>query len=277
MKSNGLATVLLIVPVLTVPALAIFGIPQFAPVVASPLEESGTIDHGKNRLGNSESLSQDELFEDIEGFDSDRPVKPPTSTVKSRSPSTTSARHNRLRSPEAQETSSWGDDLETAAENQKSNRFSKLLEPRVENRTSPSRYERDSPRAIKQASLGQSTQRRESDSEITQVAFTDGLSSGENRPAQNHHQRTETSSGSQFREPPVEDLTWSTAVERLNELEIRNFRLEPGPRKGLFVFICSYTPPDSPTVSYRFEAEADQPLKAVQKVLEQIVEWRQRR
>jgi hypothetical protein len=67
------------------------------------------------------------------------------------------------------------------------------------------------------------------------------------------------------------------AVERLNELEIRNFRLEPGQRKGLFVFICTYTPPDSPTVSYRFEAEADQPLKAVQKVLEQIVDWHQRR
>lgn len=29
MKSNSLATILLIVPVLTVPALAIFGIPQF--------------------------------------------------------------------------------------------------------------------------------------------------------------------------------------------------------------------------------------------------------
>ena len=39
MKSNGVATILLMIPVLTVPALAIFGIPQFAPVVASPIDE----------------------------------------------------------------------------------------------------------------------------------------------------------------------------------------------------------------------------------------------
>jgi hypothetical protein len=72
---------------------------------------------------------------------------------------------------------------------------------------------------------------------------------------------------------PVPALTWQAAVKRLNDLEIRNYRLEPGHQPDQFVFICSYTPPDNPRVSYRFEAEADEPLRAVEKVLAQIDGW----
>lgn len=72
---------------------------------------------------------------------------------------------------------------------------------------------------------------------------------------------------------PAVNLTWQQAVKRLNELEIRNFRLEPGLKPDQFMFVCSYTPPDNPRVSYRFEAEADEPLRAVAKVLEQIETW----
>lgn len=65
-------------------------------------------------------------------------------------------------------------------------------------------------------------------------------------------------------------LTWQAAVERLNALEIRTFRLEPGSRPGQFLFVCSYTMSNEPRVSYHFEAEASEPLKAVEKVLDQI-------
>ncbi|MDZ4689648.1 MAG: hypothetical protein SH850_31610 [Planctomycetaceae bacterium] len=71
----------------------------------------------------------------------------------------------------------------------------------------------------------------------------------------------------------IAPLTWRAAVQRLNQMEIRNFRLEPGRAADQFVFICSYTPRDNPRVSYRFEAEADEPLKAVEKVLAQIDSW----
>ena len=74
-----------------------------------------------------------------------------------------------------------------------------------------------------------------------------------------------------------EPLSWKEAVERLNALEIRNFRLEPSSQSGQYIFICSYTPPNAPRVSYRFEAAADEPLKAVEKVLQQVKEWQQRR
>lgn len=70
-----------------------------------------------------------------------------------------------------------------------------------------------------------------------------------------------------------EPISWQTAVRRLEELQIRNFRLEPGHRVGQFVFTCSYTPADNARLSYRFEAEANEPLRAVEKVLEQIEQW----
>ena len=74
-----------------------------------------------------------------------------------------------------------------------------------------------------------------------------------------------------------EPLTWRTAVQRLNDLGIRNFRLEPGVRAGEFAFTCSYTPSNSPHVTRPFEAEADDPLKAVAKVLTQVEEASQQR
>ena len=70
MQSNGLATMLLLIPVLTVPALAIFGIPQFAPVVASPLDE-GQEKGKESRVGNSARKSHDDLFGDVEDFGSE--------------------------------------------------------------------------------------------------------------------------------------------------------------------------------------------------------------
>ena len=67
--------------------------------------------------------------------------------------------------------------------------------------------------------------------------------------------------------------TWREATTRLNELGIRDFRLEPGLQADEFLFSCSYTPADNPRVSRRFEAEATEPLRAVQKVIEQIEQW----
>ncbi|QDT40619.1 hypothetical protein Pan241w_06770 [Gimesia alba] len=69
--------------------------------------------------------------------------------------------------------------------------------------------------------------------------------------------------------------TWSAAVQKLNELGIRDYRLEPGVRPNEFLFSCTYSPPHNPRISRRFEAEALDPLKAVIKVLQQVDEWNQ--
>ncbi len=276
MKSNGLATILLMIPVLTVPALAIFGIPQFAPVVASPLEENGKKDFERG-LGNSARISQDELFDDIEAFDSARTPRPNTaSSIRNRNLATDPPRNSRLRRSETQQAATWGDDLEQVAEQRRPNPSSSSIDAGDLSAIKMARYERNprrNERINPSLSVGGPD---EADTKITQVAYSDDRTD-HIETKRDERSKPSVARNAGVRETAAEELTWSVAVERLNELEIRNFRLEPGPRLGLFVFICTYTPPDSPTVSYRFESEADQPLKAVQKVLEQIQEWRQRR
>ena len=90
-------------------------------------------------------------------------------------------------------------------------------------------------------------------------------------------EKVQPESGLDYRRgPEAESLTWKEAVRRLNDLEIRNFRLQPGLHDNQFAFSCMYTPSDNPRISTRFEAEADEPLKAVEKVLAQIEVWQQR-
>lgn len=56
---------------------------------------------------------------------------------------------------------------------------------------------------------------------------------------------------------------------------IRQFNLQEGVREDEFHFSCFYTPPDNPRIRHRFEAEAREPLLAVEKVFTQIAEWQQ--
>lgn len=46
---SGLTTLLLLIPILAVPMLAIFGIPSFAPAVASPLGDEAWREAPANR------------------------------------------------------------------------------------------------------------------------------------------------------------------------------------------------------------------------------------
>lgn len=291
MKSSGLATILLLIPVLTVPALAIFGIPQFAPVVASPLGEGKDADREK-RVGNSARLAHDELFEDVESIGSELSSNPPSTSGNQPRTGPSSSLRSRLQESE-DKAPSWGDDLQRPGEETRRRRAGSQMEsataeqsergnadPKGSMAMNPDRiprYERK-PRQPDKKGSGLNSSPDEFDRRVQQMGYSD-----EGRPQQDSQEQTEARPRQTNPRPakprtaPVEELTWAVAVERLNELDIRNFRLEPGPQVGSFVFICNYTAPDAPTVSYRFEAEADQPLKAVSKVLEQIVEWRQRR
>lgn len=269
------ATLLLMVPVLSIPALAIFGIPQFAPVVASPLDE-GPSPSRERRLGQSARPSGDSFLGDLEEApsfgsepeeSSDQPVRGQPGESVAIPRGRRFADQNAATAPLPSEPAPrWEDNSFPSA------------------RVAPAR-ELDSASASKRAGessgLDLRDQRFESRAaapKIQQVSV--GSSMGARAPQV--YQRHRDSSPEQPAESrpaavSTEPLTWQGAVRRLNDLEIRNFRLQPGHRDNEFVFICSYTPSDSPRVSYRFEAEADEPLKAVEKVLEQIVEWQQRR
>lgn len=284
------ATLLLMVPVLSIPALAIFGIPQFAPVVASPLDENPKQDR-ERRVGQSARPAGDAFMEDLEdapafgGEPAERFADagsgqigdsvsltrpgigqsdrwPGRETPNARPMPNFGAAQNDPNKEAPRWQSEPGEDLTDARNsgNSAPQRFADrsrldLRDTRFDPKTGPAT---DFPKArIQQVSVPGGSQaprvyQRQSEQPIEQPAVRPAIAESET-------------------------LTWQGAVRRLNDLEIRNFRLQPGHRDNQFVFICSYTPSDSPRVSYRFEAEADEPLKAVEKVLEQIAEWQHRR
>jgi hypothetical protein len=282
MRSHGVATILLMIPVLTIPALAIFGIPQFAPVVASPLEEEGQNDR-ERRVGHSARSPHDELFEDVEGFGADQGLDR-EGPLRKRSSSNSTNTKSRPPRDQLASTAGWGDDLQRVPEQPRRSRSSS---PTDDGRTNLStsevlgenreiKYERKRRNSGNSADAPSGPLNDSSNNLIQQIGYSE--EAPEQEPQRNPAPRNSVDPrDSQSREFNKDEVTWGAAVERLNQLDIRSFRLEPGSRTGLFVFICSYTPAENSSVSYRFEAEADQPLKAVQKVLDQVIEWQQRR
>ena len=295
MHSNGLATVLLMIPVLAVPALAIFGIPQFAPVVASPLDEDRD-DAKESRVGHSSRASEDEFLGEFDGFGAESRTRDESRTIRADSSSNRTA-NARLATQRGKAVGkqTWGDSLDSEwptkpnrkLSNSESNEFDSS-ETQVTQPSSRSFESRDEP-AAKNPRRSQFQRNDESIRLASAVDVDDApaeVSVDEANSGRLSHSRGKlaenTSDPTLTRNPrrlstSAESLTWQSAVERLNQLEIRNFRLEPGHQSGQFVFICSYTPPNTPRVSYRFEAGADEPLKAVEKVLEQIIDWQHRR
>lgn len=300
------ATLLLLVPVGAIPALAIFGIPQFAPVVASPLHEGHDGDR-ERREGRSARGPADDLFQDDEDFAArsdgslaDRgtnatsgrlgdavvvPVRHASQGVASDPRGMAPRDLSEQTSRGAGQRPTWADDLSVDARPASSSRAnshfdryasnSHDLTPQHEPELKPftrSSSQRDEQPAARRNALGGAK-----GGDIQQVgseAFAPAGPQGFQRQRELNRDRTSAVPSDDVAGEP---LTWKSAVHRLNALEIRNFRIEPGRQPSQFIFICSYTPTDSPRVSYRFEAEADEPLKAVEKVLAQIGEWQQRR
>jgi hypothetical protein len=75
----------------------------------------------------------------------------------------------------------------------------------------------------------------------------------------------------------VETLTWQQAVDRLNQMGIRTFRLTQNSGQNGYRFVCLVTSVDDPRISRRFEAESTDPLVAVGEVLVQVENWNQHR
>ncbi len=267
------ATLLLLIPVGAIPALAIFGIPQFAPVVASPLREGHEGDR-ERRVGESARAPADDLFHDDSDFPArgdDAPSAPGRLGDSVPVPNRNAARNLPSRAHDGgnqvaglpSRLPSWAEDP-PPDDRRPSVPSRNEVSPR--NESGSNRFSARSPRTTERGG-----------GNIRLI----GDEAADSQPPQSYQRQRETPSErgtpAQREETGRDSLTWQNALRRLNELEIRNFRLEPSRQANQFVFICSYTPSDSPRVSYRFEAESEEPLKAVEKVLAQIDEWQQRR
>ncbi|MBI1348092.1 hypothetical protein GC163_17600 [bacterium] len=201
---SSVASLLLLLPILAIPLFAIFGIPDFVPVVDSAFDDVATIDPA--------TTEDAPKFASLDEWQKD--TLPPQPLLGESSIDGTSGQ---MRVP--------------GFEQKRSQRFGN------DSGSSP---------AV-----------------ITPVVWQE---EGASAVAVAGHRTPEPPTG-------ASGLTWKSAVQRLQQMEIRSYRLEPGKDAGQFTFICSYTPQHNPSVSYRFEAEADEPLRAVEKVLAQIDHW----
>lgn len=270
---SGLTTLLLLVPILAVPMLAIFGIPNFAPAVASPLGDDAWQTPAASPGGAAPA------FADAAGPQGQSNAQ--NGLDFSNNPRQSNLERNvpwpgRTRSETAERT--HPNPQLNAGSYEGFDRSAAVVTPTAPPRRLPLGQEPAQPPAW--PSSGQ-------EGAIQPVGFTvPGEFAGPpkyERPAPSEIEQTGfDASATRGARPPrvlppaTPSLTWQGAVKRLNELDISNFRLEPGSDPNQFLFMCSYTPPENPQVSYRFEAEASEPLKAVEKVLAQVEARRSR-
>ncbi|MBI1312982.1 hypothetical protein GC176_16955 [bacterium] len=273
-KHGQFATFAMLIPMFAVPVMAVFGIPQFAPVVASPASEDHPdwlSDRSFNQVGQSDAFlsrrlelptaasEQLDLFQPFPAEGRPTPAAMQQLAAAERRtalrPSDRSARQTGI--------------ADAATEN---SRVVDLFEPvknaaEQEQATSPVRAD-VSDRTVALTASGSSTEQPANRGyeqqllpRVATVASAETALPVQQRSSRNHPAA------------PSEGLSWRGAVNRLNQLGIRTYRLNPAAVEGRYHFMCLVTSADDPRISRRFEAESREPLDAVDRVLAQVEEW----
>lgn len=71
-------------------------------------------------------------------------------------------------------------------------------------------------------------------------------------------------------------LPWADQIKKLRTYGIKNYQLVPGSEPGEFLFRCVTVSPRNSRLVFRFESEAQDPLDAVSDVVRQVEEWYQK-
>jgi hypothetical protein len=294
----------MIAPLAAIPILAVVGVPQFAPVAASPGEDDDVNDLGEpaprppapERA--APKRSADDLFAPMNnpqasgGNEEKTGRDGPSSRGKPERPRGL----DWMPAPDALD--GWEVDAGPAARSKG-----------PDNSRRGTGDDRDQPATPNNRRIGATPSenepggsRRTSNGKVSIDEFDGGLLASRPRdkssrgddeleaPPAARPRTGEANSG--WRPPKADDLTddlaaslaaaaaeqsgWKAAAERLKELGIRKYRLESQIEAQKFLFTCTLTSPGSSRITRRFEADADNPLEAVEKVLEQVEEWRQR-
>ena len=256
MRSVGLLTsILMIIPMLVVPLLAILGIPQFFPVVASPTFHSERELTGRfieRRVGQAEMPADRTLsipsLNDVDLFE-------PAITARQR------ADDNRLRLLAR----SWTDPLAVRLKSPSTHRkFAvELPQPAWESNALSAATPARQPLSVQllQATNSESNRTGSQDAQFSAVRYKRKANpSTESVPATNRQR-----------------LTWRQAAQLLGRMGIRKYELKGGEAVGEFAFSCSVTSIDDRRISRQFQAASTEPLVAVEKVLVQVDNWMQGR
>lgn len=287
-------TLLMLIPMTAVPMMAIFGIPQFFPVSASPsARTSETSNSGQileRRVGQSDALlirdvstskpASIDLFQPYDSSDQPRRLQS-GDVVANASSSELERRRHSWRDPLGGSPSTRTEvSLRTTSNATLSDSRLRNSGPSFATSQSSSDVDSSSRNALSfsgQAAVPpQSVSARSADIRTAAVSSeevrSDGSTAGRyaRLTSGGHENPTESRSGLSVQ---TETLTWQQAVDRLNELGIRTFRLTPDSSQSGYRFVCLVTSIDDPRISRRFEAESIDPLVAVADVLEQVENW----
>ncbi len=255
-RQGQLATFAMLIPMFAVPVMAVFGIPQFAPVVASPAgqrQPEWLADHSFSEIGHSDAHSSRSL----------NLVAPKSKQLDLFQPY-----------PDAEGQPFVGSRSLTAAE-RSSGREVANTRPVAAEPPAPSAEVLDLFVPVD----GTRPQQRGLNAGATPPSRSSAANPGI-KPAPKAAYATEQqpSAGQTLRiriADQPDTLSWRGAVDRLNQLGIRTYRLSPSAGDGRFHFMCLVTSADDPRISRRFEAESHEPLDAVDRVLAQVEEWNQ--
>lgn len=294
-KTNDFfSTILVLIPLVAVPMLAIFGIPEIAPVKKSALNEKDLFNQEDSTQSPFEEISFDSSSHEIDlggegslngASGNGQSAQNPFGNTASQSPRRSRRDDEWL--PPAGALDGW--ELEPSAQKREPGQEMAGLNPPAEFPGEAQMQGNREPNPIQQAgfdgqsefapgvenALGQELQQFESQANTANPFDTPQQPSAIQQAAAQEPVREVDPQFRQRAELMLrrDPATWSAAVQKLNELGIRDYRLEPGVRPDEFLFSCSYSPPQNPRISRRFEAEALDPLKAVIKVLQQVDEW----
>lgn len=267
-KQGQFATFAMLIPMFAVPVMAVFGIPQFAPVVASPADEQHPdwlSDDGFHRVGQADAYSPRSLTSvssDPDQLDLFQPWDPEASS--DRDPALPS--------------SNWTDPLQLASAPGQDRRtvspaggsptaaVSTLTNARAGNRQPDSRSREHLPESA--GSVRPPVAPTVAGQSVAQQPVPERSVAGRSASHSSEYGRSRTALHPKH-------STWRRAVNRLNQLGIRTYRLSPSETDGRYYFMCLVTSADDPRISRRFEAEAREPLDAVDYVLAQVEEWNQ--
>ena len=318
--SGPLGALFVLAPLAAVPILAIVGVPQFAPVVASPADDEPSLGFAEVPQTSDPSSrpthSAHDLFAPVESDASphqggvsdifqqgtrNRGTEDYGNTARQKTPADWDSAGAPLRpqgsyrqvEPPPEALDGWevvtevGQELEQervpqAGRNHRpdaredSQEFASIAQDAAQDAFEPSkRGDSRQDNFARNSHFDQDPRRIPEDvvheqPEVEQETAADSFGFDERAAAQ----ETPDASTVELLEEP---LTWQAAAKRLKQVGVKRYRLQSLPDEEGFLFSCSVVHPDNPRVAHRFEADADEPLLAVHKVLEQIQDWQAQR
>jgi hypothetical protein len=245
---GAFTTILMLIPMLAVPVMALFGVPHFMPVVASPtpaLQAEPFVGFLEPRTGQSDAvLHPVSLRTESQDVDLFQPYGADAATSNQPTLSEAASRISEIRN-------NWSDPL----------KFSRISD------TARSRSDLSTTEASIEGGLKPGL-----------VTIFDSRPTGRESqvdPA-TRYERPGIARPVPARLPTeTQSMTWRQASQILNDLGVQTYSLSPGLSPGEFRFVCLVSSTDDPRISRRFESNSPDPLVAVEQVITQVKSWTQ--